>query len=317
MNTSFTRLITTTLQSHGTEIFDAVSTNNALFYMLNKRGNIRLSPGGRKFTHPIYHLQNATFKSYGKLDPIGTGQQEDITRAEYDVKNVAGSLVLSTMEEAMNAGSKEGLIKMAREVKEGAEISMTEVMGDQAWSAGTDPLDMQGIRYNIANTAAARLLGTRGGINRANYAYWRNYVGTADGDFSGTGLASWNTVLNETTFGKQGPTAIFTTKTIYGWYESTLTANIRYYQTELADAGFRHLAFSTLPVLFDDNCPTNGCYFMDLNSFWLQLLARGNFKTTPFQTAINQLSRVALMYVFGNITIGSMRTQGFISCTAL
>jgi len=315
MNTDFTRIITTTLQNHGTEIMDAVSTNNALFFMLNKRGNIRMSPGGRKFTHPIYYKQNATFKSYAKLDPIGTGQQEDITRAEYDVKAVAGSLVLSTMEEAMNAGGKEGLIKLASEVQEGAKISMNQVMGTQSWSLGVDPNDMQGLRYLIANTAAARLLGSRGGIDRATYAYWRNYVGAATAVFGTDGLAIWNTVLNQCTFGSQGPTAIFTTKTNYGYYERTLTANIRYYQTELADSGFRHLAFATLPVLFDDNCPANGCYFLDLNNLWLQLLARGNFKTTPFKESINQLSRVALMYVFGNFTVGSMRTQGFNSVT--
>lgn len=315
MNTSFTRLITTTLQSHGTEVFDAVSTNNALFYMLRKRKNIKLSPGGRKFTHPIYWSQNSTFQSYSHLAPIGTGQQEDITRGEYDVKSVAGSLVLSTMEEAMNAGSKEGLIKMAREVKEGAEISMVEVMGDQVWSDGTDIDDMQGLRYLIGNTTAAAAVGARGGIDRAVYAYWRNQVGTATAVFGTDGLQQWNTLLNNCTFGSQGPQAVFTTKTNYGYYERTQTANIRYYQTELADSGFRHLAFATMPVLFDDNCPANGCYFIDLNSLWLQLLSRGNFRTTEFQKSINQLSRVALMYVFGNITTGSMRTQGFTSVT--
>lgn len=315
MNTSFGRLVTTTLQSHGTEIFDAVSTNNALFYMLKKRGNIRLSPGGRKFTHPIYWAQNSTFQSYAKNAAIGTSIQDDITRAEYDIKCIAGSLALSKQEEAMNAGSKEGLIKLAREVKEGAEISMVEVMGNQVWAAGSGD-DFDGIQSFIEKVVPASQTLSPGGIARGTYSYWRNQKGATDAsDFStaSTGMELWNTLLNDCTFGNQGPTAVFTTKTVYAIYESTLTTNQRYYQTELADAGFRHLAYATMPLLFDDNCPSQGTYFLDLNSLWLQLLARGNFQTTPFQDSINQLTRVALMYVFGNITCGSMRTQGFIT----
>ena len=106
-NTSYTRLITTTLQHHGKEIFDAVSTNVALFWMLKRRDIIKTVAGRRVFTHPIYYAQNSTFGSYAKMGTISTSLQEDITRAEYPVKCVAGSLNLSIMEEAMNAGNKE------------------------------------------------------------------------------------------------------------------------------------------------------------------------------------------------------------------
>ena len=61
-NSSFTKVITLTLQDHGKEIFDAVSTNNALLYALKKKGNIKVSSGGRKFTHPVYYKQNTSFK---------------------------------------------------------------------------------------------------------------------------------------------------------------------------------------------------------------------------------------------------------------
>lgn len=313
-NTSYTRLITETLQRHGTEIFDAISTNNALFYMLKKRGNIKLSPGGRVFTHPIYWLQNPSFQSYAKLGVISTSIPDDITRAEYPIKCVAGSLVLSMMEEAMNAGSKEKLIDMAKKCKEAAQISMSQVMGVQVWATGTVATDFDGIQHLVSLTPTT---GTVGGINRANAAdaYWRNQLGTAITAFATHGVSRWNTLLNNCTFGDQGPKAVFTTKTAYGLYEATMTSNIRYYQTELADTAFRHLAFATMPVLFDDNCPNERAYFLDLNSLWLQLLSRGNFQVTEFQQAINQLSRIALMYVFGNITMGSGRTQGIVSIT--
>lgn len=115
MNSSFDRVATVTLQNHGKEIFDNITTNNALLYMLKKRGNIKIVGGGRKFTHPVYYKVNTSFKSYAKLDVIDTPVMDDISRAEYDIKVVAGSLVISTVEEAMNSGDKEKLIDLAEE----------------------------------------------------------------------------------------------------------------------------------------------------------------------------------------------------------
>lgn len=311
-NTSYTTLITTTLQNHGKEIFDAVSSNNALYYMLKQRGNIKLVAGGRTFTHPIYWNQNTSFKSYAKLATIDTPLMDDITRAEYSVKVIAGSLVLSTLEEAMNAGNKEKLIDLARQTKEAAQISMTEVMGVQTWKNGEAANDFDGLQHLISTTPA---LGTVGGINRATYNYWRNNQTTIGGAFNTTdfGIIGMNTVMNNTTFGTQGPKAIFTTTAVYGLYELSMTSNIRYLKTELADKGFRHLAYATLPVVFDANCPAETMYFVDLNNLWLQLLSRGNFQVTPFENSTNQLSRIALMYVFGNLTMGSGRTQGVLT----
>ena len=101
--------------------------------MLKKRGNIKIVSGGRVFTHPILYQANSSFQSYAKLGTISTPASEDITRAEYPIKVCAGSLVLSTVEEAMNAGNREKLIDLARETKESGEISMSELMGSQVW----------------------------------------------------------------------------------------------------------------------------------------------------------------------------------------
>ena len=113
------------------------------------------------------------------------------------------------------------------------------------------------------------------------------------------------------TFGRQGPRLVVTTKTLYAEYEALLTSNIRYVTTELADAGFMHLAYQTMPVVFDDNCPSGGMFFIDTDNLWLQVLARGNMELTEMQTSHDQLMRVALLYLFGNLTTGSRRTNGY------
>ena len=314
MNTNFDRVATATLQSHGKEIFDNITTNNALLYMLRKRDNIKIVSGGRTFTHPLFYKINTSFRAYSKLETIDTPIMDDITRADYSIKVVAGSLVISTLEEAMNAGNKEKLLDLADTVRMAAENSMSEVLGDQVFADGSGANDFDGLQHLIALSPSTQT--DVGSINPTTYEYWRNYVnttGTSGFNSNQAGLILMNTALNQTTFGRKGPRAIITTKAVYALYEVGLTANIRYTTTELADAGFLHLAYTTMPVLFDDNCPTGYLYFVDTDSLWLQVLSRGNLEITPFEYSHNQLSKTALMYIFGNLTTGSRRTNGLLT----
>lgn len=314
-NTSFTKLITTTLQNLPSEVFDAVSVNDALFYMLSKRGNLKIVSGGRQFTHPIWYTPNTSFKTYSKTETIDTPLMDDLTRAVYDIKIVAGSVVISLLEEAMNSGNKEKLIDLVEETVIRARKSMAKVMGEQCWKDGSADKDFGGLPYLISDAPSGQT--TVGGITSASpNTYWRNYAYTTsitNFDSASAGLTGMNTVLNNTTFGKEGPRLVVTTKTVYGLYEIALTANMRYVTTELADAGFVHLAYTTMPVVPDDNCPANHMYFVDVDSLYLQVLARGNMELTDMQPSHDQLLRVALLYLFGNLTTGSRRTQGVLT----
>lgn len=316
-NTNFTKLVTTTLQNLPSKVLDSLSTNNALLYMLQKRGNLKVVTGGRSFTHPIYYKQNSSYNSYGKLDSISTPLMDDITRAEYPIKIIAGSIVISILEEAMNSGNREKLINLVDETVTRAKISMSEVLGDQMFKDGTAANDFDGIPYLINGAPSGQT--DVGGINPSTTGntYWRNIVGSAVSAFntSSAGTTAMNALLNNCTFGRQGPRLIVTTKTIYGLYEVGLTGNIRYVTTELADSGFRHLAYATMPIVFDDNCTASRLFMIDTDSLWLQVLSRGNIEITGMQNSINQLLKVALMYVFGNLTCGSRRTQGIVTVT--
>jgi hypothetical protein len=312
-NTSYSTLITTTLQDHGKEIFDAVSTNNALWWMLNKSGNIKVRKGGRTFTHPLVYKTNSSFAMYAKLGTISLPVTDNVTRAEYPIKVAAGSIVLSTIDLAMNAGDREKLLDLAEEKKLEATISMSELMGDQVFADGTGANDFDGLQHLINDTPSTQT--DVGGIDpsASGNEYWQNTIDTTAVtafNTSQAGLTVMNNILNSTTFGRQGPKAIFTTKAIYQLYELGLTSNIRYANTDLADAGFRSLQFTTLPILFDDNCNASAMYFVDTDSLWLQVLAQANMQVTQFQLKEDQLASSSLMYLAGNLTTGSRRTQG-------
>jgi hypothetical protein len=250
------------------------------------------------------------------MDAIDTPLTDNLTRAEYDIKAIAGSIVLSTMEVAMNSGDREKLLDLVKFLRWEAEQSMTEEMGAQVWKDGTTNTDFGGLQYLISDSPSTQT--DVGGINSSTTGndYWRNQVTTATVtafNTSSEGLKAMNTMLNNATFGKMGPKLIVTTKTIYGLYEIGLTSNIRYMKTDLADAGFRHLAYTTMPVMFDDTCPASHMYFIDTDNLWLQVLSRGNNELTDFEWSHNQLSRTALMYIFGNLTTGIRKTSGVIT----
>jgi len=314
-NSNFDKIITMTLQNHGKEIFDAVSQNLPLYYALKKRENIKIVKGGRTFTHPLYYAVNSSFKTYGKLDVIDTPIPDNFTRAEYPIKIAAGSLVISTFDLATNTGDKEKLLDYGELVKKDAEISLSELMGVQAFKDGSAVNDFDGVQHLISETPATQTDVAGIDPSASGNTYWRNYsYDTAVTAFntSQAGLTAMNTCLNQATFGRQGPRMVITTKSIYQLYELGLTSNIRYVSTELADSGFKHLAYATMPVVSDDNCPAGNMYFVDLDNLWLQVLEKGNFDVTPFEASHNQLTKVALMYVFGNLTTGSRRTNAVV-----
>ena len=318
-NTSYATLATVTLQNFQNEIFNNVVTNLAALNELKMAGNIKVVGGGRKFNHPVYYKQNSTFAAIDKFGTIPTDLQDPLTRAEYDIKTIAGSIVYSIVEEAMNAGSREKLIDYVDSLKMVAQSSMTEVMGDQVMQAeasvGTD--DFDSIPKIIADSASTQTTSV-GGIDSSasGQEFWQNYVYSTAVTAFGTsqaGLNAMDTALNGATKGRQGPTFGITTAAIFTLYQLSLTANVRYSSLERGEAGFKNLLYSTIPVMIDDNCPADHLYFIDGNSLKLQVLSQGNMKITAFQQAYSQLMARSMLYMLGNLTCGSRRTNAVIT----
>ena len=307
--TSWNAKATRTSPNYGGEIFDGISTNNALVWVLRQSGNVKVTEGGRTFTHPLLYQVNTSFAARAALAPIPTPDPDIITRSEWPQLTISGSTTISTLEEAQNMGKSE-LIALLEEKRQEAEISMTEILGDQlVGGTGTAPQ-----WDSLATIDGGTNTTTVGGIAGTDTS-WQNRVTAIGGAFntSNNGITAMDTNLRAATFGSRGPRIIFTTPAVWGLYYLSQAGSIRYYNEELADAGFRHLNFNTLPVLWDDNMGTGLMKLIDTDALWLQVLSKGNLVTTKFRESIDQLSMVSLTYIFGNLTTGSRRTQGIIT----
>jgi|SRR3990167_2216254 len=306
-----TAQLSRTQPNFGDEVFDGISTNNSLVWMLRQSGNIKTSEGGRTFTHPLMYALNTSFAARAHDATIPTPDPQTHTHSEWTPGVISGSITLFRLHQAMNQG-KAAILKYLEEKKQSAITSMTEVLGDELVDgSGTAPSwDSLETIISATNTT------TVGGIAGSD-ATWQNYAATTATAFNTTnqGITSMDAAVRGATFGTKSPRAIFTTSVLYGGYYISQAGNIRYYNEELADAHFEHLNFGRRPVLWDDNIDTGRMYFVDTDSLWLQVLKQGNLVTTSFLPSTNQLSDQALMYIFGNLTTGSRRTQGVVTFT--
>lgn len=313
MNTNFTTLIATTLQNFSNKLLDNIVNNNATLYFMKKSENIQVVQGGRQFIEQILWKTNSSFGARGGLDEIPTPVTDSVTASEWNIKVVSGSIVLPTLDVAKNSGSREQLIDYARAKSIEAETTMGNVLGAQLMNTNVTTSDFDSIPRIIATVPTAQ--SDVGGIDSSNsvYSYWRNYVySTAVTAFntSQAGLNAIDTSLNQATFGRMGPKLMVTTKAIFTLYQLSLTPNQRYTDTQTTgNAGFKALQYAFIPIVFDDNCPAGRLYGIDTESVKLKMLNQGNFRQTPFQMKINQLAESALLYVFGNITCNSRRTN--------
>lgn len=313
MNPNFTTLIATTLQNFSNKIMDNVILNNATLYFMKKAENIKIVSGGRQFVEQLLWRTNSSFGARASLDPIPTPVTDPLSASQWNIKVISGSIVLPTLDVAMNAGSKEQLIDYARTKSVEAETSMSNVLGAQLMNTNVTSVDFDSIPRIIANVPTAQT--DVGGIDSSTSANaaWRNYVyTTAVSAFntSQNGLNAIDTSLNASTFGRMGPKLMVTTKAIFTLYQLSLTPNVRYTpDMAMGNVGFKALQYATIPIVFDDNCPAQRLYGIDTEAIKLKMLGQGNFKQTPFQMKFDQLAEAALLYVFGNLTCDQRRTS--------
>jgi hypothetical protein len=311
-NSNFTSIIAMTLQNFSNKILDNIITNNSTLYFLQQKGNIKVVGGGRQFIEQLLYKTNSSFAARGGLDTITTPVTDAITASEWDIKVVSGSIVLPALDVAKNSGSKEKLLDYAKAKALEAEVSMGEVLGDQLYNTAVGANDFDSIARIISEDASTETINV-GGINGSASSYWRNYsYDTVVGTFnvSQNGWNAIDTSINQATFGRMGPKLMVTTKAIYTLCQLGLTSLQRYTTVpEKGSVGFKTLEYAGIPIVFDDNCPSGNLYGIDTDAIKLKVLAQGNLRQTPFQMKYDQLAEAALLYIFGNITCNSRRTN--------
>ena len=311
-NSSFTEVITTTLQGYSKQLADNVTSHNALLNHIDKKGN-KMPATGRTIVQELEYAENATAKWYSGYETLDVSPSEIFTAAEFNYKQLNGNVVISGLEQVQNSG-KEAVHNLLKSRIKNLEKTLknTGATALYADGTGTDGKELGGLQSLVADAGA----GTVGGINSSTYTWWKNKIY----DFSGEGItasastiqAAMNNLWLQCIRGADKPDVVTAGTTYFNFYWSSLQDNQRFTSDDTAQAGFMNLMFMSAPVFYDDQCTATKMYMLNTDYLFLRPAKGREFVPLGEKASVNQDAMVMPVVWAGNMTTSNRSLQGII-----
>src|SRR5689334_20006762 len=137
-NTSVTDIIATTIQNRSGELADNVTNNNALLRRLKAKGNVRPFSGGNVILEELMYVDSSMINanSYSGYEILNISPNSPISAAQYDIKQYAGAVSISGLEQLQNSG-KEAIIDLLEGRHRVAEAELMNRMDLDTYLDGT------------------------------------------------------------------------------------------------------------------------------------------------------------------------------------
>jgi hypothetical protein len=313
-------LLTSTLWHSQREAADNVTRNNAVLTKLEASGRIKKVGGGYNLREEIAYKENDTFMYYDGAEVLNTNASQHLSAAEYDWKQAAVAVVITGKELRMN-NDKEQLIDLLDSRVENAMDTMKNKIAEGVYSDGTGTGGKQigGLRHIIPTNPA---VGTVGGINAANYAFWRPVVYSCLTD--GGSPASAATIEDhfmshwvQVSRGADKPDLYLLDNDFYRYFHQAQRsiARITNPSSALVKAGFQTLQFMGAELVLDGGYggfAPHGAFV--LNTRYLKWKVHKDCYMAPLdpdkRAPVNQDLHVKLMGFMGNLTCSNRFLQG-------
>jgi len=315
-NPNFSVLAATTLKNYRNQMADNLTGHEALLWELKSKGFMRTEDGGTSIVEPLLYGRNTTVKSYNGYDVLDTTPQTGITAAEYDWKQIAGTVSISGREEFINMGSKTKVINLLKtkimQLDTSMELEVSRMLhGDGTGNGGKD---LTGLGILVEDGAAWSQVG---GIDSNVHTWWRNQWIGGTTDFATNGIPRMTTMYNSVSRKNIRPRIILTDQYLYEAYEAKLVPNERFLDTRLGDAGFLNLTFKGSPIVFDQDMPyedlsTDEHQMLFLTTDYLAfVVGKGkDFVVSDFQRPENQDAKVANVILYANMVCSNRGRNG-------
>lgn len=318
-NPSVSDIVATTIQSRTRQIADNVSKNNAILSRLNARGKVRTFSGGNVILEELSFAENPNAGFYSGYDLLPVAAADVISAAEYQIKQFAVPVVISGLEQLQNAGREQMIDLMEARINV-AESTMANQLSTSIYSDGTGDggKEITGLDAAVATDPST---GTYGGINRANWAFWRNYAFDANVD-GGAAISSaniqvyMNAVWANLVRGSDRPDLIVMDNAMWAYYMGSLQPQQRFTDPAQANLGFPTIKFMDADVVLDGGiggaCPTKTAFFLNTKYIsWRPHRDRNMVPLSPDRRyAINQDAEVQILAFAGNLTSSGAQFQG-------
>jgi hypothetical protein len=301
----------------GTKPEDNIHNDYWLLNQLSQGDGFLGLSGGDFITQPIEYALNSTVSSYTDTDTISTTRVDVFDRVEFQWKEYAGTYVISDLEDDRNAGT--GQVFDLRKAKlENLRQSLratlnTDMHGDGSGNSykATDGLG------NIIATAPTT--GTVGGINRANFSFWRNKQtsGVQSAAAFDNLRAAMRSIYNQCSngMGDQHPTGAVTTRTVFEGYEGLLIANERFTDKSSGEGGFSNevLKFKGAKLSYDTAATASELRFFNPKFLKLVYKTGSWMKMRPAVNPANQTIDIVLVRTMCNLITTNARRLGAVT----
>ena len=314
-NKAYDDIFTTTLENRSTTIADAVSKNNALLNRLREKEHNRYVYGGSKILEELEYGEG-DMSWYSGYDSIEYTPKQLFTAAEYSLKLCAVPVAISGEDMLKNSGKFQMMDLFEKRI-ENARKTMANKMSEAVYGDGTDASGkaIGGLKLLVADAPET---GTVGGIDRAasGNEFWRNRSVTADAALTSENIRlAMDKLYLSLSRGSDKPDLIIAGNDLYSAFEQSLSAQQRFTDSKLAEAGFTTLRYKGADVVFDGgqggNCPDDKMYFLNTNYLYLRSHKDRDMKVIGGERmAVNQDAIYKIVGWAGNMTMSNASLQG-------
>lgn len=313
-NSDVTDIIATTLNKRSGKIRDNVTKNNALLARLSKKGNVKTFSGGRSIFEELSFAENANAGWYSGGDTLNVAAQDVISAAEFQIKQAAVAVTVTGLERLQNSG-REAIIDLVDARVRVAEASCKNLIAEGIYSDGTGSNSKTITGLDLA-VPVDPTTGTYGGINRANFTFWKSQIMTGTAYTSSNIRTGMNTMWAKLVRGADRPDLIVVDSVMWGLYLDSLQSLVQFTSTGEADMGFPSVKFMGADVVLDGGMGgfmTASTMFF-LNTEYIYYRPHSEQNMTPLdpgrRTPFNQDVSAQIIGWAGNLTCGNASLQG-------
>jgi hypothetical protein len=304
--TTWNDILSTTMHNYHKTLTDNIFNSRPLLNYFMSNGRVKKVGGGISIVEPIIYTDGDA-DSYAEWDTVTVKPVNTATAAQFDWKQLYATIAISGLEEAQNNGKEMIINLLEAKIMQAEDTLKTKLNGMLlGTTAGTTPANDFTSLIDLVDDVA-----TAGGIAV---------------DAAGLEAAMRTAYNSASDSGNDRVDSLFTDADVFGFYESTLTPQVRYTDTAKANLGFQNLMFKNVPLFWDFQSPAG--VMLGLNSKYVGLTIHSDrdFKQSPFTDNMsgslgapasgagigsasgNALdARVSFITTYGNATIRNRR----------
>lgn len=300
----------------GTKPEDNIHQEYSQLSRMEKGKAFKSFTGGRTLIGSIEYALNTTVKSITPTETLDTTAIEVFDEFEYQWKQYAGTVVMTSFEEATARGSNAKFPLLPGKL-ENLRMSMRGELNSDIFAATTGN-DVNGLQSLVPDSPSS---GTVGSINRGTYTFWRSkQTSGAQTTTAYDNLRAAMRTIRTSCAKGQGvkfPEYFVTGPTTANGFESLLIANERVVDksSESANGAFDGdvYLFGKAKVYWDNDCPDARMYALNYSNLLLAYQSGFWFKGYPAVDPANQLLEVFKVETQAQVITNNSRHLGVIT----